>query len=91
MKSVVSEKGQVTIPKLLRDRLGIRAGEILDFEEDRGRLVAIKASAPDKVDSIYGIVRLSETTDSLIERMRGPALSKRVKRDPARPGVKRRR
>ena len=33
MKAVVSEKGQVTIPKTLRDRLGIRPGQVLDFAE----------------------------------------------------------
>jgi len=37
---VVSEKGQVTIPKQLRDRLGIQPGEVLEFEEDGGRLIA---------------------------------------------------
>ncbi len=54
MKSVVSEKGQVTIPKPLRDRLGIRAGEVLDFDEEAGRLVARKASTQDPVDAAYG-------------------------------------
>src|SRR5450759_5210080 len=36
MKATVSEKGQVTIPKRLRERLGIRAGQMLDFEEPDG-------------------------------------------------------
>jgi AbrB family looped-hinge helix DNA binding protein len=31
MKTTVSEKGQVTIPKRLRDRLGIRPGEVLEL------------------------------------------------------------
>lgn len=37
MKAVISEKGQVTIPKPLRDRLGLRPGHILDFTEEPGR------------------------------------------------------
>ena len=45
MKTTVSEKGQITIPKRLRDRLGLRPGTILDFEEDRGRLVGRKLAA----------------------------------------------
>src|SRR5205823_13428010 len=49
MKSTVSEKGQVTIPKALRDRLGIRAGAVLDFEEEDGRLVAKKVNPVDPV------------------------------------------
>lgn len=87
MKTIVSQKGQVTIPKPLRDRLGIRAGEVLDFAEERGRLVAIKASGPDKVDSAYGIIDLGAATDSVIERLRGPGLSRRgnSRRRSARP------
>ena len=71
MKSVVSEKGQVTIPKRLRERLGIRSGEVLDFEEDHGRLVAAKVSARDPVDDLFGVLKVSESTDMLMHRLRG--------------------
>jgi AbrB family looped-hinge helix DNA binding protein len=47
MKSTVSEKGQVTIPKRLRDKLGIRGGTVLDFDEEEGVLVARKESEID--------------------------------------------
>ncbi|HEX5349844.1 MAG TPA: AbrB/MazE/SpoVT family DNA-binding domain-containing protein [Pseudonocardiaceae bacterium] len=73
MKAVVSEKGQVTIPKQLRDRLGIRPGEVLEFEEDGGRLVAVKQQRRAPVDSVYGILRVASTTDELITQLRGPA------------------
>ncbi len=72
MKSVVSEKGQVTIPKRLRDRLGIRAGEVLDFEEEEGRLVARKASTVDPVDAVYGVLALGASTDEILDQLRGP-------------------
>lgn len=71
MKSIVSEKGQVTIPKLLRDRLGIGPGQVLDFREDKGRLVATKSSAQDPVDAVYGILKLGRSTDRLISELRG--------------------
>jgi AbrB family looped-hinge helix DNA binding protein len=71
MKATVSEKGQVTIPKALRDRLGIRAGEILEFEEQHGLLVARKAIARDPVDEVYGILDLSGSTDDLLSELRG--------------------
>lgn len=32
MSSTVTEKGQVTLPKAIRDRLGIRPGTRLEFE-----------------------------------------------------------
>ena len=71
MKATVSEKGQVTIPKALRDRLGIRAGQILVLEEDHGRLVARKATAQDPVEAVYGVLSLGRGTDELVTAMRG--------------------
>lgn len=70
MKSVVSEKGQVTIPKPIRDRLGIRPGQVLDFEAERGRLVARKVAAQDPVDAVYGILRDGRRTDEIIRELR---------------------
>ena len=70
-RSVVSEKGQVTIPKHLRDRLGIRPGQALEFTEERGRLVATKAQTEDPVASVYGVLELGRTTDEVIADLRG--------------------
>lgn len=72
MKAIVSEKGQVTIPKALRTRLGIRPGVVLDFEADDGRLVARKAQVADPVDAAWGILTLDESVDAFIDRARGP-------------------
>lgn len=71
MKTIVSEKGQVTIPKPLRDRLGIRPGQVLDFEEERGRLVATKSTTQDPVEAVYGIIKLGRSTDDIIRSLRG--------------------
>jgi AbrB family looped-hinge helix DNA binding protein len=73
MKSIVSEKGQVTIPKPLRDRLGIRPGQALDFQEEGGRLVAVKVGERDPVDAVYGILKLPSSTDDLMRKLRGDA------------------
>ena len=43
MKSIVAERGQVTIPKALRDKLGIRSGTALEFSARNGTLIAHKA------------------------------------------------
>jgi antitoxin PrlF len=72
MKATVSEKGQVTIPKRLRERLGIRAGEMLDFEEHDGALVARKAGSSDPVAEVYGTLKLGEPIDEFVRRIRGP-------------------
>ena len=73
MKSTVSEKGQVTIPKALRIRLGIRAGQTLDFEVKGGQLVAKKLVEESWVDKVYGIIKTDESTDEYIDRIRGKA------------------
>jgi antitoxin PrlF len=71
MKSVVSEKGQVTIPKALRDRLGLVPGQVVDFSEDRGTLVGRKVSPVDRVEASFGIVDLNGSTDEWMASLRG--------------------
>jgi AbrB family looped-hinge helix DNA binding protein len=73
MKSVVSEKGQVTIPKRLRDQLGIGPGVVLEFREEAGTLVASKVSGEDAVASVYGILDVGRPVDELVDELRGVA------------------
>lgn len=55
----VTEKGQVTIPKELRDALGIGAGTEVEFERRKDAIVVRKA----KVGATRGV--------RLVDRMRG--------------------
>ncbi|HET7515543.1 MAG TPA: AbrB/MazE/SpoVT family DNA-binding domain-containing protein [Gaiella sp.] len=73
MKSIVSEKGQVTIPKRLRDRLGIGPGVVLEFREEAGTLAASKVSGEDAVASVYGILDVGRPVDELVDELRGVA------------------
>jgi AbrB family looped-hinge helix DNA binding protein len=73
MKRTVSEKGQVTIPKTIRERLGIRPGQVLDFSAEGGRLVATKAVPEDPIEAVYGILRLGRSTDEVVRSLRGEA------------------
>ena len=73
MKTTVSEKGQVTIPKPLRKRLGTRPGHVLDLREKQGRLVATKVTAQDPVEGVYGILKLGRPTDDAITSLRAKA------------------
>jgi AbrB family looped-hinge helix DNA binding protein len=84
MKStvVVSEKGQVTIPKRLRMRLGITPGTQLCFEERDGHLLASRVLPADPLDALVGMARSAPArapggagplgTDAELESMRGP-------------------
>jgi antitoxin PrlF len=71
MLSTVSEKGQITVPKRLRERLGIRAGDRLELTEEEGLLVARKAVAGDPVVAAYGILEGAQSTDETIRALRG--------------------
>lgn len=58
MKSILSEKGQVTIPKPIRDKLGLAPGTVLDFQEDHGRLIGVKKLGEDVFKKWRGKGRL---------------------------------
>ena len=72
MKSRVTERGQVTIPKELRERLGIRPGQVVDFREEAGRIVLSKRAPRDPVDAAFGILRNDRSTDELMAELRSP-------------------
>ena len=71
MKTKVSDKGQITIPKAVRSKLGLRPGTVLEVEADRGRLIARKAGGRDVIDELYGSLPMDEPVDDYIERARG--------------------
>ena len=47
---VVSRRGQITLPALLRRRLGIKAGDVM-IVEDRGHEVVLKPRAAIEVET----------------------------------------
>ena len=71
MQSRVAERGQVTIPKLLRDRLGMKPGTVLEFSEERGRLIAAKSGGTDPVTEVHGFLGKKIDTDAVMAQLRG--------------------
>jgi len=71
MTTTVSSKGQVTIPKELRDRLGIEPGTRLEFEAERGRLVARKVQTTDHFAKWAGAFANGTRSDDLLASLRG--------------------
>jgi AbrB family looped-hinge helix DNA binding protein len=71
MKARVAERGQVTIPKLLRERLGVKPGTVLEFREEHGRLIAVKSGGVDPVSEVYGCLGKTIDTDAVIAELRG--------------------
>lgn len=74
MKASVSEKGQVTIPKPIRDKLGLRPGSLLEFETRNGVLVGKKSDpAEDPIVSVTGIIEMDMDVDDYLNTTRGAA------------------
>jgi len=78
MRGSVSEKGQVTIPKAIRERLGLRPGTVLDFKAENGRLVGTKAVDEDVFRKWRGRGRLPTklTVDEYLRQTRGPVANR---------------
>ena len=78
MSTTVTSKGQVTIPKAVRDRLNLKPGNAVDFElTPDGRVVLAKAGKKPPVprkgrfDRLRGIMKSDMTTDEIMALMRG--------------------
>jgi len=71
MKAKVAERGQVTIPKALRDRLGIRPGTMLEFSERSGKLIVVKIEESNVVDQVYGSLKSGRRSDDIMRMLRG--------------------
>ncbi|HEY5788319.1 MAG TPA: AbrB/MazE/SpoVT family DNA-binding domain-containing protein [Microlunatus sp.] len=73
----VTEKGQVTIPKELRDQLGIGAGTEVAFERSDDGIVLRKVSdGPSRGERLAERLRgrgdVAMTTDEIMALTRGP-------------------
>lgn len=70
-------KGQVTVPKRIRDALGLKPGTSVEFAvNDRGEVVVRKAGAapkrrPDRFDAARGKADIKWRTDELMALLRG--------------------
>ncbi|GMV73852.1 MAG: hypothetical protein AMXMBFR78_08030 [Rubrivivax sp.] len=64
--AVVSEKGQVTLPKRVRDQLGIRPGSRLEFQVSDDRTLRV---LPSGSDALLGLLAREGEPSRSIERM----------------------
>jgi antitoxin PrlF len=78
MSTTVTSKGQVTIPKPVRDRLNIKPGSQVEFElAPDGRVVLVKAgrkagtAIKGRFDRLRGVLKSDMTTDEIMALMRG--------------------
>jgi antitoxin PrlF len=75
MANTVTSKGQVTIPKPVRDRLGIAPGAAVEFQlAEDGRVVLVKVGgvrAPSRFEALRGRAGAGLSTDDIMALTRG--------------------
>jgi looped-hinge helix DNA binding domain, AbrB family len=71
LTAIVAERGQVTIPKALRERLGIKPSTVLAFSVKNGALLAVKADREDPVTAAVGCLKTDRTSDEWLNELRG--------------------
>ncbi|NKI96316.1 AbrB/MazE/SpoVT family DNA-binding domain-containing protein [Rhizobacter sp. SG703] len=83
MYATLTSKGQVTVPKEIRDRLGLDAGSTLDFQLLPDNTITARPVTPD-ARRIRGILKSPDATALTIEQMdEGIAQHLREKHAPA--------
>lgn len=79
----MTSKGQVTVPKHIRDKLGVKPGDELQFRDDGARIVIERCEVVAKVNVGLELARhlrkmgkilkrIPMTTDELMDLTRGP-------------------
>lgn len=89
MKSIISAKGQITVPAPVRDKLGLAPGTPVQFELREGGVLLRKGrSGTHPVDQVFGRLRLRKPVDALLDEMRGlrPVPRRRITRRSPRKG-----
>jgi len=73
-KSKLTSKGQITIPKDVRERLGLRPGDEIDFVEDKVGFRVQKRILASPFKRYRGYLNdlAGSDPDDLVEQMRGP-------------------
>lgn len=68
----IGERGQITIPKKLREKYGLFPNIEVEFvSEETGIRIQKKTSHTSPVKEVYGILKKMEKTDDYIEEIRG--------------------
>jgi AbrB family looped-hinge helix DNA binding protein len=57
MKANLTSKGQITIPILIRRKLGLKSGQVLDFDETAPFLKAVPVFDEEEMRSVLGCAR----------------------------------
>lgn len=69
MEAIVAERGQITLPKAVRDALGLSKGSVLKVEVEGGRII-LRKDVSDAISRARGRFKLDDAFRSTDEAMR---------------------
>ena len=74
MEATVAERGQITLPKAVRDALGLTKGTTLKVELDGARII-LRKNVDDAISRARGRFKLDgfESADAALREVRGRA------------------
>lgn len=74
MEATVAERGQITLPKAVRDALGLTKGTLLKVELDGGRII-LRKNVDDAISRARGKFKLDgfKDVDDAMRAIRGRA------------------
>jgi AbrB family looped-hinge helix DNA binding protein len=75
MEAIVAERGQITLPKAVRDALGLTKGTTLKVELDGGRII-LRKDVSEALGKVRGQFKLADgltRTDDAMRVVRGRA------------------
>jgi AbrB family looped-hinge helix DNA binding protein len=75
MEATVAERGQITLPKAVRDALGLIKGTQLKVELDGGRII-LRKNVDEAISRLRGRFKLADgftSTDDALRALRGRA------------------
>jgi AbrB family looped-hinge helix DNA binding protein len=71
MLTKLSASGRINVPKALRERLGMRPGDLLEVHAEGDRLILAKVRGSDPAARVYGILDIAGDSDAAIRELRG--------------------
>ena len=79
MKATLTSKGQITIPAPIRRRLGLKPGQVLEFDESSPYLLATPVFDEKAMRALVGCTgdRMVTTSDEWLDETRGPVEDER--------------
>ncbi len=72
MEAIVAERGQITLPKQVRDALGLTKGTVLKVELEGGHII-LRKHVDDAISRVRGRFKLDgfTDTDAAMQAVRG--------------------